>query len=487
MIKNVKTTEKIILCGEIKNMTPLIIGSGKDDHTDIDILLDPEGTPFIPATSFLGVLRHTFKQERIDDNDKKQFNLFWGNSFEKESLQSSIRCSDLYPVDDDNPVEIKIRDGVKIEAATGLVKDQEKYDFQLLERGVRFTLRLEISVRENQKDFCREMALCLKTILESDDFLIGAKTGNGFGQLQSRDIKIMIYDFTRGTRDIFKWLGNQEGEDATGRLKEKYPDALDHFNPKINFTLQAKFRLKTSLLINSGYSGTANAGHIMSKGIPALPGTSVKGTIRARANKIIKTLLADKWRTDKKTAPDHESDLIKELFGFVDRSDSAQDPARRTRIIVEEKYLPEFDRFEQYRIRVDRFTGGAINGALFSALAIGPPAAQGNSTENNLALTLKIKDCKNHEAGLILLVLKDLWTGDCALGGGKAIGRGVLEGVKADISFNTDQFVIRDRFDNLEFSNKNEVLEAAADLDKLIQALCHTITEGGAHTQEVTS
>ncbi|MCL0081501.1 hypothetical protein M1N64_04660, partial [Peptococcaceae bacterium] len=36
-------------------------------------------------------------------------------------------------------------------------------------------------------------------------------------------------------------------------------------------------------------------------------------------------------------------------------------------------------------------------------------------------------------AGLLLLILKDLWTADLPIGGEKSIGRGVLEGIKAKI------------------------------------------------------
>ncbi len=483
MIKEIKTAEKIVLCGKIQNLTPLIIGSGKKDHTDIDILVDPEGTPFIPATSFLGVLRHAFSRQEADN--KNQFDLFWGSSNTKQSLQSSVRCSDLFPVNNGEPVEIRIRDGVKIDSSKGMAEDKEKYDFQLLEKGSWFSLRVEITVREDQKEYCRKMALCFKTILESREFSIGSGTGNGFGQMGASEIKIMIYDFTRGCQDIYKWLNNQEGEDATAMLKKKYPDAHELCKSTTNFILNARFKLKSSLLINSGYSDEYNAAHIMSRKTPALPGTSVKGVARARAAKIVNTLLScDKQKSLEKSA-DLEHELIKQLFGFVASSDSKQNPhALRSRLIVEEKYLPEYNNFEHYRIRVDRFTGGVINGALFSALPIGPPKPEKNSIENALTLTIKIIDCKNYEAGLILLVLKDLWSGDCAIGSGKAVGRGILQGLDATITFDGDQVCMQDLFQNISFSEQNKKLKQKKDLQELIQTLFHTITKEDVCIQE---
>ena len=50
-------------------------------------------------------------------------------------------------------------------------------------------------------------------------------------------------------------------------------------------------------------------------------------------------------------------------------------------------------------------------------------------------ITLRVKDCSEAEAGLMLLVLKDLWTGDLAIGGEKGIGRGVFNGVSASIKY----------------------------------------------------
>ena len=477
--QKIKIAEKIILCGEIQNLTPLIIGSGKNDHCDIDILLDYKGIPFIPATSFLGVLRHAFTQK--DSILKDEFDKFWGNSYEKESFQSSIRCSDLYPFS--NKFKIKIRDGVKIDNARGIAEDKGKYNFQILEPGKWFKLRLEISVKENQKEYFEKMALCLKSILESGDFSVGARTQNGFGRLKGHNIKIMVYDFNKSS-NIFKWLNNENIKDTTHELDQKYPKASKLFISKINFIVNAKFILKTSLLINSGSNENFNASHIksinISKGkkeqqeVFALPGTSVKGVIRARAEKIVQTL-SQNVLVENNCEHTQESNIIKKLFGFVDtdKSNSNQTLSKRSKVIVQEKYLQEFKSYEQHRIKVDRFTGGAINGALFSSLPIGHNKKHENFKKDYIELSLKINKCKDYEAGLILLVLKDLWVGDCTLGSGKAIGRGVLKGIKADISFNNDEIFIRDKFDNLEFGNKNTKLTTKNDLQEFINKLCN--------------
>ena len=82
--------------------------------------------------------------------------------------------------------------------------------------------------------------------------------------------------------------------------------------------------------------------------VPVLPGTSIRGAIRARAEKIINTL-------------GNGAELVKSLFGWVDNS-QAEDKENpiKGRILVKEKYLDlkYFVEEIQHRIRIDRFTGG---------------------------------------------------------------------------------------------------------------------------------
>ena len=48
---------------DMKLKSPLSLGSGANDNTDGDVLLDSRGNPFIPATSLAGVIRHSLDEE----------------------------------------------------------------------------------------------------------------------------------------------------------------------------------------------------------------------------------------------------------------------------------------------------------------------------------------------------------------------------------------------------------------------------------------
>jgi CRISPR/Cas system CSM-associated protein Csm3 (group 7 of RAMP superfamily) len=86
----------------------------------------------------------------------------------------------------------------------------------------------------------------------------------------------------------------------------------------------------------------------------------------------------------------------------------------------------------QYRVSIDRFTGGARETALFSE----QPAFGGNET--TLTIDIRLINPKDHEIGMLLLLLKDLWTGDLPLGGESGVGRGRLIGEHAKLTLQRD-------------------------------------------------
>jgi CRISPR/Cas system CSM-associated protein Csm3 (group 7 of RAMP superfamily) len=138
---------------------------------------------------------------------------------------------------------------------------------------------------------------------------------------------------------------------------------------------------------------------------------------------------------------------LKNLFGYVEVDDEDDDekakektslakspdtpkqpPAARGRVRIEETLIENVVREVQTRIKIDRFTGGTIHGALFEMM----PLWQMNN-DDAVHIVMTVEDYKDWEAGLFLYVLKDLWTGDLAIGGEKNVGRGVLQGRRAEI------------------------------------------------------
>lgn len=97
------------------------------------------------------------------------------------------------------------------------------------------------------------------------------------------------------------------------------------------------------------------------------------------------------------------------------------------------------------RIKIDRFTGGAFPSALFSE----QPVFGKLSGETIVKISLKLEDANNGDVGLLLLLLKDLWTGDLPIGGESSVGRGRLRGKLAIMSFGGDSWLFSQEGDKV--------------------------------------
>jgi len=418
---------KLILNGTIELISPAIIGSGEDEKSDIDLVRDSDGKVYIPATSFVGVLRHSIK---LKDTYKEKVEKFWGSSQDEEGeniFQSSIKIDDLLPLYEPS---VKIRDGVKIDNKKGIAEDKGKFDYEVIEPGGKFSLKAEINIYSNEDNFKKRMLSTIVNLLEKEKIRIGAKTTSGFGKIKLRDYKFYEFDFSKKT-DVLKWFKGEFNE----------PTHLDvepfEIESKI-FQIEAEFSIKNSLIVRS-YNfdpDKPDIEHIKSNGKPVLPGTSLKGAVRARAERIINTL-------------GKPSLILDELFGYVDKNEGV---ARKGKILVEETIIDGYAEEVQTRLKIDRFTGGAIEGALLETKPL-----FSNKEPNSIKITMTIQNFQPHEAGLMLLVLKDLWTGDLPIGGEKAIGRGVLEGKRAKIIHNGQTLAEFTNINQLSQEQKNKL------------------------------
>jgi CRISPR/Cas system CSM-associated protein Csm3 (group 7 of RAMP superfamily) len=173
-----------------------------------------------------------------------------------------------------------------------------------------------------------------------------------------------------------------------------------------------------------------------------LSGTGLAGALRARALKIANTM----------DARGQAQELIDGMFG-KEMQTGVQPEASRV-IVTETVVQNARTDLVQYRVSIDRFTGGARETALFSE----QPIFANDDTQ--VTLRLELLSPQDHEVGLVLLLLKDLWTGDLPLGGESSVGRGRLRGKEARIGLDTLEWSIRSvNGDTLEVEGDKQSLE----------------------------
>lgn len=436
---------KMVLRGSLELHSPLIIGGGTSEYgeTDIVVVKDARGWPYIPGSSLAGVLRSHFRnyawvgttsgQEAVDIG--KQAEMFWGSAGSggsaKQRYQSALNCRDAV-LEDTCTASVVIRDGVKIDPLTGTAEDKKKYDYEITEPGVRFGLNLECTLRSPANTFSfRSLLAWIALRLEKGDINLGAMSGKGFGRVRLVDWVLEEFLFDRheddnSPRRVLAWLDRFASLELchepriwpAARLREL---AGAFVSERRDFTVDARFNIKTSLIVRSypGKPEEPDAVHIKSQGRNVLPGTTVKGALRSRALRIVNTL----------GGPGPA--MCAELFGDSGEDDPKQAVGGRFRCEETPVTIQAIVEEIQKRVRIDRFTGGVMPGALFDSQPLWPSAASGQSP---VRIRFSIDNYRDWEAGLALLLLKDLWTGDLPLGGEKNVGRGVLNGVRAVIS-----------------------------------------------------
>lgn len=427
-MKNNPIIQRLYIKGKMLVLSPLLIGSGEDERTDMDIIRNAEEKPFIPATSLAGVLRHFLRDHLADENHDEQsiIKTLFGKT-EKDSTLSLLMISDML-LQDSIFHQVTVRDGLKIDYATRTVgkhkgKDDEtsggaKYDYEVIDPDATFDLKMELVIRESNRPEIAQIydaAAFLLKHLEEGNLRVGAKTRRGMGQIKLKDTAILKLDM-KAAEDVETWLSFdlsqwnfQPNIDITGLAT----NTLTFLAPPC-FTLSTHFTIPYSILIrhyNIDPAGDDSA-HLMSNGKYVIPGTSWNGALRQAIYTQLQTLTGDKKRGE---------EILSGMFGTISpvaHVEKKEKTAHASRIMIAESIIENEQAMSYTRNKVDRFTGGVVDSALFTE----KPVYRGA-----VSLQVTLKNPKEWEKGLLLLALKDIANGIQPVGGAANIGRGVLQ------------------------------------------------------------
>lgn len=409
--------------GILELQSPLRIGAGDLEGSapvDVQVLKNDDEQPFIPGTSLAGVLRSDMKK-LVHTGSGSVDELFGHISREgTDDVQSAVAIDDILLEN----AEIAIRDGVSIDPYTGIAKSKAKYDYEVVERGAKGPFTMLITIRRYFVDAVPQWQSLIDELVGHlcHGFRVGSMTAKGFGKAVIKKSTIQTYDFS-DFKDICHWLKREAPEHVKKGKGKK-------IIPANTLTIRADFFLKTSLLIRSSeitdkdIQSRIHAVPLKSKGTYLIPGTSVKGVLRHQAGRILRTM-------------GKPENLLDDLMGFTNDSDTK---GKKSRFLTDEIYLQDdtVKAVKQTRNAIDKITGNTMDSRLFTEKVLYPQKGK----ETSLTMTYAITDCHDAwEIGLALFLLKDLWTGQVALGGDKAVGRGYLQGIRADISYRNDQNV----------------------------------------------
>ena len=439
--------------------------------TDRLVATDVNGFPYIPGTALAGVLRNAL----TTSNNQNEINSLFGYQAKDDGQGSRLILSSAQMVGIDGKVidglqenkfenpfyanfkNLPIRQHVRI-SHKGAAEQGGKFDEQVVYKGTRFCFEMELVGNKDDEESWEKLI----AEFSNPAFRIGGGTRKGFGAIKVEDIKCKTLNL-KVENELKMYL------EKTAELNDKFwiedynyakptPQSENWIHYEITLTPDDFF------LFGSGFGnedGSADMSYVTEKVIDwstgtgvfsdekvLIPATSVKGALAHRTafhfNKNLK-LFSDELMQDGKlesmlkegykipetikrfdsNIPDHRARMASEgnpavraMFGYS----ANDDEGKRGNVIFSDIFSKNnFSKKLLNHVAIDRFTGGAMDGALFSE--------EVTATKEQFPLEIFVKKDMNGEyLEAFECALNDLCTGMLPLGGGTMRGHGCFNG-----------------------------------------------------------
>jgi CRISPR/Cas system CSM-associated protein Csm3 (group 7 of RAMP superfamily) len=360
---------------------------------------------------------------------------------------------------EDAPIQAKaeIRDGVGIDRYYGTAAEHFKFDRAILPRGSR--IPLEITIEQNpEEDWERAKAewFNLLEALQNREIRFGAAKTRGLGLVKLVDLKIL--DQNLSTRGILDTLRGKGTGTTLGTLSNQ---SVASNHPQLHIEIQ--WQPVSTVMVKAEADGiavdilplvSANGSNLSF----VIPGSSIKGTLRSQTERIMRTVLNKQTDNTGDSRKDFSNqleqvDLIRHIFGAAAKTENGEqvgnigalsaDDCYASLDISEQQWLAvtsaqnesglrtaldtaKLNSTQQaFHVAIDRWTGGAADGFLYSNLE-----PMGVSWQP-IHLTISFRRIKEQSdylpaIALILLTLRDLSMGKIPLGYGTNRGMGAI-------------------------------------------------------------
>lgn len=293
------------------------------------------------------------------------------------------------------------RHGVGIDRTTGAASDGALYEHEFLPRGSRFDIRItaegrddETMGREESKGIpspassasVKKLLEFIVDVLTSDTVSLGGRTGSGQGKIRVIEPTLRRISGTTdagtltGPADILDALIGQDEEGTPiplelggWALAEPACITIHWWSPtgvfvaedrKLTQQRQAKARAEGNPDAPEITEPLRDPSAVWEEAQLLIPGTSIRGTLRSRAARIARTVLAARGDLEPLASHDiHEQiaaepNLVRYMFGCTDY--------RGAITIHDCRSVERGTRVEVTHNAIDRWTGGVVDGGLFT-------------------------------------------------------------------------------------------------------------------------
>lgn len=447
-------------------------GFGESVDTDMPLAQNGAGDLYIPGTSLAGALREYITQVFGISLIEK----LWGYQINDNSNASSLIVDDMV-ITESKKIIVEIRDNVRIDRKTGTAANRGKFDRAVIPRGSVMPLNLKIEV-EMEEDRSESIAMIveLQSALQNGIIQLGGAKTRGLGCIQLVGGGSLKEQKFSNRNDMLSFLADPSGDEIS---KNDIDNAIQNNKkndlPKLNFIID--WSPVGPLMVKSGIDGFAvdmiplTSGNDSNKLSLVLPGSSVKGSVRSHAERIIRTLLGTTSKDSSELSDDLNLPLINEIFGKCAQSNKKEDSLSTdlgTNIdtLINDAPLPglgalkirdcygknsftqdqwskiqsakedsdlrtaldsaDLKHWQQgYHVAIDRWLGSASDGMLFSLLE--PHQAKWEPLNFELDVARLPNDLLRPAITLILMLIRELAYKRLPLGFGTHRGMGELK------------------------------------------------------------
>lgn len=419
----------------LQTKTPLHCGGGSDPSLDQPVNRDSYGLWRIQGSSVAGILRSYIKDAEPELEDI----LFGHQNRNFSSLDQSaslVWCSDASLLDFDDDFAFKkiasgkdigfgvgpfVRDHVNIDLEKGTATDGGKYDEEIVPPGVKFDIELKLDGWNEELSADKSDAfLKLCSAIKQGLITFGGKTVSGYGKVVCTYAEVKELNL-KNKDDLETYLNLSDSPvfaDNEGHSVELLK--VDDFTSKDGSLYTGKLVLplvSNGPILVGGTNSKDSEVDMVCLMTPILDdkkkdyiykytisGSSLRGVIRHRVFDILKALDKD----------NESSDELNSIFGSVSGKNGSAGHIKCSDI-----YLDVDKAQHVQHVAIDRFTGGAIDGALFDEAPV---------WESGLLLKTEIEftDLTALQTAVLMHALLDICTGDAPIGGGTNRGNGVV-------------------------------------------------------------
>lgn len=448
-----KIIGKVCVRGDLVAQTPISVGGlGAGEHVDLDVAVDGAGRFYIPGTSLAGPMR-AWLSENVES--EKLLDELFGFI---EQTEDKGQASSLFI--EDSPAQGAVRErrhGIALREDTGTVADGFFYTRALLPRGTRFPLEMELDIDKSidkspesgTEHPAGALALLLKALCEGK-VRFGACKTRGMGALRLEGLRVDYYDFVKDTGALDRWLATGgSSEDRRSLWLDRELKLLERFGtPKRRerhlFEVLIHWRALSPVMVKAGRDGAETDMLPLMSGVggtgkiaPVIPGSSVKGTLRAQARRILHTLFDPKG--EKRSEKPKYLDLLDALFGSAERAGRLSvndiyyrpgEPVSPDAWLKEDAGALNAVTERRQHVAIDRFTGGASEGALYSVRPVRRDKGNQEGGWEPIRLSLDLSGFSEKQVctalALLKLLLRDLRDGYLPIGFGSRRGLGEI-------------------------------------------------------------